>query len=1068
MEEQLAAASGRSTGMGSGIGNIGELPLSAPVAQYGIFVNYLPINADEAALRTLFEPYGQVQRLIVVNRPDFTTHSFGYVLMDTDDGTKRAIHQLNGVRFGQMRLTVEPTFGRVTHIFGVAEGSPYIRNRAAAQEEQERRSQGRQNFRDRQQSGDRWQEGFGDRHRYDRQGDRGGHRNFQHNGRQNFRYGDRRDNRFGDHRGNRQGFGSRWNRGYDGGRGGHGDGQWRQSGHYHDYRGDAGRLQDQLEQETAPRLRDAWNRQLEREAHWPSFEQLLESLVDVFYDQLPPRDLRLADPPLEDTSLRSLWVADDSGLSDVHSSGGKDAWTEIFVLRESSPSTGIATGLVSGPVDGGCAGESAAPDGGAGQQGSLSRPSMLSEEKAMGTHDAGNRLTAAGFSPGGVARNPGEASVWGYPKCHHDQADTTAPLRKVSECAFPPSQGGDDPSRVQNQAELTEEECFQAEGNGCESESFVGVYFDNAATEGRVDHEAVASCSAITGAAAATCSTDEPAVPEGHQDGNPCRTSRDKNIGPIEAGHGRPGNGFVVSAKTPSHATIVAIPEKTEGAAHAVNGDVVHVETNAAVCNRASSPQKVCEPPSGNGSSKESKPVSDNLEHTVPETVEQEASLAKNGGVYETSQDQTASLEQSSETLNVATRSVGLQDDASHNDFEKAASHLEPGSSYVDAPHGGPRPVQQDAANSGREPSAVVTGDCTDSGAHKSSLKRRQYQEAGNSGSEIQGAVGDASTTAFTQDRSEGVKFYKKTRFADEYVTGDDDQTSSRPDVPGGTESSISNPHRGGRSQLLESSAADKPTAAACSLRGNSADESLRVHEKTESKPGHGDVAERRTMESRAVQKAAGREKEASMSAPGANIASRPASTLGSELGFGPIDRQFFVSIMQNLEEKSQENVEKAATNKAAKLPGAPPQRCMLNGTSGRCPPDGTPKQVAVHFETAENSEHTAHHGDSGTENGGAENSLSKPLEGETGLVDSSEHDREMPDEAAMHNGPVACDHGQPSEVVENAPLTPAEAVPPNFGEENEELGVCTQTEQERIAEQNDESDNSELSDGSG
>lgn len=1057
MEEHRAAASGGSWGMSSGIGNVGELPLSAPVAQYGIFVNNLPINADEAALKALFEPYGQVQRLIVVNRPDFTTHSFGYVLMDTDDGTKRAIHQLNGVRFGQMRLTVEPTFGRVTHIFGIAEGSPYIRNRAAAQEEQERRSQGRQNFRDRQQSGDRWQEGFGDRHRYDRQGDRGGHRNFQYNGRQNFRYGDRRDNRFGDHRGNRQGFGSRWNRGYDGGRGGHGDGQWRPSGH--DYRSDASRLQDQLEQETAPRLRDAWNRQLESEAHWPSFEQLLQSLVDVFYDQLPPRDLRLADPPLEDTSLRSLWVADDGGLSDVHSSGGKDAWTEIFVLRESSPSTGMATGLVGGPVDGGRAGESAAPDGGAGQQGSLSRLSMLSEEKAMGTHDKGNRLTAAGFSSGGVTLNPGEASVLGYPKCHYDQAGTTAPLRKVSECAFPSSQGGDG---------LTKEECFQAEGNSCES---VAVYEDNAATEGRVDHEAVALCSAITGAAAATCSTDEPAVPGGHQDGNPCRTSRDKNIGPIEAGHGSLGNGFVVSAKTPSHATVVAIPEKTEGAAHAVNGDVVLVdETNAAVRNQASSPQKICEPPAGNGSSEESELVSDNLEHTVPETVEQEASLAENGGVYETSQDRTASLEQSSETLNVATRSVGLQDDASH-DFEKAASYLEPGASYVDAPHSGPRPVQLDAANSGREPSAVVTGDCADSGAHKSSLKRRQYQEAGNSGSEIQGAVGDASTTAFTQDRSEGVKFYKKTRFADEYVTGDDNQTSSRPEdyVPGGTESSVSNFDRGGRSQLLKSSAADKPTAAACSLRGNSADESLRVHENTESKPGHGDVAERQMMEGRAVHKAAGREKKASMPAPGANVASRPASTLGSELGFGAIDRQFF---MHNLEEKLQENVEKAATNEAAKLPGAPLQRCMLNGTSGQCAPDETPKQVVVHFETAENSEHTAHHVDSGTENGGAENSLSKPFEGETGLVDSSEHDHEMTDEAAMHNGPVECD-GQPSEVVENAPLTPAEVVPPNFREENEELGVCTQIEQERIAEQNDESDNSEqsntiLSDSSG
>lgn len=786
MEEQpAAAASGGSSGMSNGMGNVGELPLSAPVAQYGIFVNNLPVNADEAAVKALFEPYGQVQRLIVVKRPEFNTHTHGFVLMDTDDGTKRAIHQLNGVRFGQMRLRVEPTFGRVTHIFGVAEGSPYIRNRAAAQEEQERRSQNLQrgqNFRDRQQGGDRWQEGFGDRHRYDR----GGHRNFQYGGRQNFRYGDRRDNRFEDHRGNRQGFGCRWNRGYDGGRGGHGDGQWRQNG-YHDYRSDAGRLQDQLEQETAPRLREAWNRQLESEVHWPSFEQLLESLADVLYDQLPPRDLRLADPPPEDTSLRSLWVADN-----MHSSSGhaKDAWTEIFVLRESSPRTGIADGKSASPL-------------------------MPSQEKAMGTDDEGNRPTAAG----GVTLNPGEAAASGDPKSHYDQADTTAPLQKVGGYAFPSLQGGDDPSRVQNQAERTEEECFQAQGYSRESESFV------AATEGRVDHEAVASntCSAIFGAAAATCSTDEPAVAEGRQDGNPCRTSRDETIGLIEAGHRSLGNGLVASSKTekdamaPSHATSVAVLETTEGAAHAANGDVVLV--GKTVRNRASSPQKVCEPPAVNGSSKESEPVSDNLGHTALEAVEQEASLAENGGVHETSQDRTASSnftnclatvsEQSSETLNVATSSVGLRYDAPHNDFDKAASYLEPGESYVDAPHSGPRPVPLDAVNSGKEPSAVVSGDCEDSGAHKSSLKSH---EAGNSGSEIQGAVGDTST----QDSSEGRKLNKKTRFSDEYVTGNDDQTSSQPEdyVPGGTESSVANLDRGSESQLLKLSAAEKPTAA--------------------------------------------------------------------------------------------------------------------------------------------------------------------------------------------------------------------------------------------------------------
>ncbi|EEC12564.1 ribonucleoprotein, putative [Ixodes scapularis] len=86
-------------------------------AHYGVFVNNLPLHVSREELCRLFEPYSRVQELVIVRRPEFKTHCFGYVLLDSDDDTKLAIQQLNGTLFGGLRIKVEATFGKASHIF---------------------------------------------------------------------------------------------------------------------------------------------------------------------------------------------------------------------------------------------------------------------------------------------------------------------------------------------------------------------------------------------------------------------------------------------------------------------------------------------------------------------------------------------------------------------------------------------------------------------------------------------------------------------------------------------------------------------------------------------------------------------------------------------------------------------------------------------------------------------------------------------------------------------------------------------------------------------------------------
>lgn len=86
-------------------------------AKYGIFVKNLPVDTTTEELGAVFVSYGEVQDAVVVCRPEFRTHAYGYVLLDTDDGTRRAIQKLNLTLLRGKMLRMEPTFGRTNHLF---------------------------------------------------------------------------------------------------------------------------------------------------------------------------------------------------------------------------------------------------------------------------------------------------------------------------------------------------------------------------------------------------------------------------------------------------------------------------------------------------------------------------------------------------------------------------------------------------------------------------------------------------------------------------------------------------------------------------------------------------------------------------------------------------------------------------------------------------------------------------------------------------------------------------------------------------------------------------------------
>jgi RNA recognition motif-containing protein len=62
-----------------------------------IFVGNLSFGATEAAVRTLFEAYGAVERVnIVTDRDTGQARGFGFVEMTTNSEADRAIAELNG------------------------------------------------------------------------------------------------------------------------------------------------------------------------------------------------------------------------------------------------------------------------------------------------------------------------------------------------------------------------------------------------------------------------------------------------------------------------------------------------------------------------------------------------------------------------------------------------------------------------------------------------------------------------------------------------------------------------------------------------------------------------------------------------------------------------------------------------------------------------------------------------------------------------------------------------------------------------------------------------------------
>jgi RNA recognition motif-containing protein len=83
-----------------------------------IYVGNLTFQTSEDELRSLFEQYGQVDKVsIVTDKFSGQSRGFGFVEMTNDEEGGRAIEALNGQSFGGRNLTVnearprEPRFG---------------------------------------------------------------------------------------------------------------------------------------------------------------------------------------------------------------------------------------------------------------------------------------------------------------------------------------------------------------------------------------------------------------------------------------------------------------------------------------------------------------------------------------------------------------------------------------------------------------------------------------------------------------------------------------------------------------------------------------------------------------------------------------------------------------------------------------------------------------------------------------------------------------------------------------------------------------------------------------------
>ena len=72
-----------------------------------IFVGNLSFNTNEDELRTLFEPFGQVDRIsIMTDRDTGRSRGFGFVEMASNEDGEKAITALNGSQVGGRTINV--------------------------------------------------------------------------------------------------------------------------------------------------------------------------------------------------------------------------------------------------------------------------------------------------------------------------------------------------------------------------------------------------------------------------------------------------------------------------------------------------------------------------------------------------------------------------------------------------------------------------------------------------------------------------------------------------------------------------------------------------------------------------------------------------------------------------------------------------------------------------------------------------------------------------------------------------------------------------------------------------
>jgi len=72
-----------------------------------IYVGNLPYTFREQEVAQLFAPYGEVREVrVIVDRDTRQSKGFAFVDLESDEASRRAIADLNGVQAGDRTLTV--------------------------------------------------------------------------------------------------------------------------------------------------------------------------------------------------------------------------------------------------------------------------------------------------------------------------------------------------------------------------------------------------------------------------------------------------------------------------------------------------------------------------------------------------------------------------------------------------------------------------------------------------------------------------------------------------------------------------------------------------------------------------------------------------------------------------------------------------------------------------------------------------------------------------------------------------------------------------------------------------